>query len=182
MFVAYNLAKTDVRIFKEGFSIEDDAVNRGRRTSAQYHLPSIQPTDTFDLSNSLDQRTGKRLYSAYVSTSMRRPVLTKWLWCGWGSASINWKVSTDASVVRVIVDLDTCQLILVPEGTVGTRHREDVPLVGATGRLAHVELLAVVGVGRESGSALCEVVAQCTGTYLDIQKGILCLKPVSNRA
>ena len=72
------------------------------------------------------------------------------------------EVTTDASVVRVGVHLDTCQLNLVPEGAVGTRHREDGPLVGATGRLAHVELLAAVGVSRESGSALCEVVAQRT--------------------
>ena len=76
------------------------------------------------------------------------------------------EIATHASVHEVLEDLDTCQLILIPERAIGARHWEDVPLVGSTGRLAHVEILAVVGVSRESGSALCQVVAQGTLLYL----------------
>ena len=82
---------------------------------------------------------------------------------GYGHGIGHWcEIAADAGVHEVQEHPDACQLILVPEGAVGTRHWEDVPLVGSTGRLAHVELLAVVGVGRESGSALGLVEAQGT--------------------
>ena len=83
----------------------------------------------------------------------------------WYEVCHGFKIAAHASVIRIREDLDTCQLVLIPEGTVGTHHREDVPLISATCRLTHVELLTVVRVSRKAGRALRQVVAQGTFFY-----------------
>ena len=83
--------------------------------------------------------------------------------CSKGDSSHFCKITAHASVVEILVNLDTRQLVLIPERTSGTCHVVGDP-TSLTVRLTHVELLAVVRISGEAGRALGQVVAQ--GTFL----------------
>ena len=81
--------------------------------------------------------------------------------CSEGDSSHFCKSAAHASSVDIIVNLDTRQLVLIPERTSGTCHVVGDP-TSLTVRLTHVELLAVVRISREAGRALGQIVAQRT--------------------
>ena len=74
-----------------------------------------------------------------------------------GTQCCDWLVGGDGDTSETrVVHPHTRQLVLVPESALGTLNWEYVPLVRATSRLAHVELLAVVRVNREGGDRLSQ--------------------------